>query len=252
MRESRKSLKLKARRAMTGKYLMASGVFAVWMVIDLTFFIMWQICMLFSRILAASMGDVGRGFFVILAVMGTGMLAFILFEFLLVPGIIRMYLNICQGRQARVWDMFWGFHNHGWKFFGVNLLILLISVVLVTPQVILTAASHISGDWRFAQVYLAGYGLLLLTAGVWAGLTYGQFYIILADDPEKPVIQALEESRKIMKGNRCRLLVLSLSFAGWIPIVYITLGAALIWLGPYVICTMLFFYLNVKEDRYQE
>lgn len=252
MRESRKNLKLKARRAMTGKYSIAVGAFAICMVMDMVFFVMWQICALFSGILASSMGDVDRSFRIILIIVGAGAAVVFLFEFLLIPGILRMYLNICQGRQARVWDIFWGFHNHGGKFFGISLLFLLIFAVLVTPQAVLMAAASISRNWRFAQIYLPVYGLLVLAAGVYTGVTYGQFYIILADDPEKSLLQALEESRDMMRGNRFRLLALWLSFVIWIPVVYLTLGAALIWLAPYILCTVIFFYMNVKEERYQE
>lgn len=247
MRESRKNLKLKARRVMTGKYSIAAGVFAIWLLMDLVFLCMWKICMLFSGILAASMEDVRTGFLSMLAVMGALALVFLLFEALLVPGLLRLYLNICRGRLAGVWDMFWGFHSHPGKFFGINLLFLMLAAVLATPQAVLTAAAAISGDWQFARMYLPGYGLLLLAAGTWAGLTYGQFYMILAEDPEKSLLSALEESREMMRGNRGRLLALFLSFAVWIPVVCLTLGAALIWLTPYFMCTMVFFYLDGRD-----
>ncbi len=226
-----------------GRYLTGAGAVALVWGIRMLLLIMTQICVVFSGILSFS---TGKGGLAVLMVLGFCVLAFFLFQFLLIPGMVRLYLNICRGQEAGVGEIFWGFHNHGGKFLGIGILALVLGAVLITPEIILALAAEVTGDWRFARLFLSGYNLLLAAAGIYVSLTYGQFYMILADDPAESVLLALSRSGEMMKGSRLRLLALWLSFLGWVPVVCLTLGVSLLWLIPYITCAQAFFYLEVK------
>lgn len=249
MSERIKDPKLKARRSLAGRYLTAAGAVAMAWVISALLVIMAQICVVFSGILSFSAGKGGQA---VVVVFGFCVLAFFLFQFLLVPGMVRLYLNICRGRKTGVEEIFWGFHNHVGKFLGLGLLAMILAAMLMTPEAVLSIAARITGDWRFARIFLPCYNLLLTVAGIYVNLTYGQFYMILADDPEKPILQAFAESREMTQGSRLKLLAFWLSFLGWVPVVFLTLGVSLLWLIPYFACAQGFFYLEIKARWSEE
>ncbi len=57
--------------------------------------------------------------------------------------------------------------------------------------------------------------LLFVFPGMIAILRYSQAFFILADDPEKGIMQCINESKERMYGNKEKLFVLTLSFTGW-------------------------------------
>lgn len=59
------------------------------------------------------------------------------------------------------------------------------------------------------------WGLLFVIPGIIAALRYSQAFYILADHPEKGVMQCINESKMLMKGNKGRFFYTSLTFFGW-------------------------------------
>ncbi len=59
------------------------------------------------------------------------------------------------------------------------------------------------------------WGLLFVIPGVIAYYRYSQAFYILADHPEYSVTQCVEESKRLMYGNKGKLFCLELSFIGW-------------------------------------
>ena len=51
--------------------------------------------------------------------------------------------------------------------------------------------------------------------GIIASIRYSQAFFILADDPSKGIRQCMDESKAMMKGNKSKYFLLSLSFIGW-------------------------------------
>ena len=67
--------------------------------------------------------------------------------------------------------------------------------------------------------------LLLIIPGIVAMYRYSMAFYILADDPEKGIMQCLSESKAMMKGNKWNLCVLNLSFIGWLLLTGIIVAA---------------------------
>lgn len=59
------------------------------------------------------------------------------------------------------------------------------------------------------------WSLLFLIPGIIAALRYSQAFYILADNPEKPIMECIRESKIMMKGNKGKLFCLVVSFIGW-------------------------------------
>lgn len=66
--------------------------------------------------------------------------------------------------------------------------------------------------------------LLFIVPGIIAALRYSQAYFILADDPEKSIMECIRESKNIMKGNKTKFFCLGLSFIGWLFLASLAIG----------------------------
>lgn len=73
--------------------------------------------------------------------------------------------------------------------------------------------------------------LLLVIPGIIAIYRYSMSYFILADNPNKSVMQCIEESKRMMIGNKAKLLVLQISFIGWVILAAIPFGIVLAYLS---------------------
>lgn len=58
--------------------------------------------------------------------------------------------------------------------------------------------------------------LLFIIPGIIAGIRYSQAFYILADHPEKGIMECINESKYIMNGNKGKFFCLCLSFIGWL------------------------------------
>lgn len=81
------------------------------------------------------------------------------------------------------------------------------------------------------------WGLLLIVPGIIAAIRYSQAFYILADDPRKGVMQCLEESKRMMYGNKSKYFSLMISFIGWYIVAGICTGiiASVLSMVTYVI-----------------
>ena len=136
-------------------------------------------------------------------------------------GISRFSLKLINNREeAKFSDLFSGFSVY-LKALGLNILSTL-AIMLGT--------------------------ILLIVPGIIISLMFSQAYYILAEDDDKSIIQCLRESSQIMKGHKWELLVLQLSFIGWMLLVGLTLGLAAIWVEPYAQLTYANYYLELKGN----
>jgi len=58
--------------------------------------------------------------------------------------------------------------------------------------------------------------LAFIVPGIIAAIRYSQAYFILADDPDKGIMQCINESKYMMNGNKAKYFVLQLTFIGWL------------------------------------
>ncbi|MDP4086431.1 MAG: DUF975 family protein [Bacillota bacterium] len=127
------------------------------------------------------------------------------------------YLNMIRGNKPNIIEIFSIYKNgnHSLKVIGISLLktliILLWSILFVIPGIIKT-------------------------------ISYSQIYFLIKDHPEYTVTQAIKESKKRMKGYKCKYFLLGLSFLGWGLLSMITLGIGLLWFVPYYTTSIAVFY----------
>jgi hypothetical protein len=89
--------------------------------------------------------------------------------------------------------------------------------------------------------------LLFIFPGILAIYSYRMAYMLLADNPDWSPIRALQESRKLMQGNRWRLFCLDASFCGWFLLMLVTGGLAGIFVLPYFETANAAFYEDLLD-----
>ncbi|MBM7691074.1 putative membrane protein [Peribacillus deserti] len=100
-------------------------------------------------------------------------------------------------------------------------------------------------------IFLVLWSLLLIIPGIIKSFSYSQTFFILRDRPELSILEAITESKKLMKGYKWKFFLMNLSFIGWAILCIFTLGIGLLWLAPYVTTSMAVFY-NYLIDHYQD
>ena len=76
------------------------------------------------------------------------------------------------------------------------------------------------------------WAFLLVIPGIVAAYRYSQAYYILADDPTKGVMQCIQESKEMMRGNKMKRFLLDISFIGWYFLASIPVAILLAVLKP--------------------
>lgn len=120
-------------------------------------------------------------------------------------GFTIMLLNVVRGRDVELNTLGEGFKDYG----------------------------RILGTMLLSSVYQFLWMLLLIIPGVIKGYSYALTPYLLKDHPELKFNAAIEESMRLMSGNKMHLFLLDLSFIGWFLLGLITFGIAFLWITPY-------------------
>ncbi len=94
-------------------------------------------------------------------------------------------------------------------------------------------------------VKIFAWTLLFIVPGIVASYNYAMAPYLMAQNPNIGAVEAIECSKRMMKGNKGRLFCLHLSFIGWSILCIFTLGIGLLWLAPYRQAAEAAFYLNI-------
>ena len=97
-------------------------------------------------------------------------------------------------------------------------------------------------------IFTSLWALLLIVPGIVKFYAYAMTPYILIDNPELSANQAINLSKKMMKGHKFDLFFLHLSFIGWYFLSIFTFGIGLLWLMPYMMTAQAEFYQDVKKE----
>lgn len=153
-------------------------------------------------------------------------------------------LHMCRREEYHFKDLFHGFVHHPDKYILATLLMTLIIMVPMLPGMAIMIVAAITDNLIMlivaSVVLIAGY----VFAIIWM-LGYSLTMILLLDNKCIGIIDALKESKRLMKGNKGRMFYIGLSFIGWILLGMLSLGIGLLWIMPYMTQTQTVFYLDV-------
>lgn len=181
-------------------------------------------------------------------------------------GLIISFMKLKRGEDVKCYEFFTlGFSNfaRGWKIAGNTLLkmwlpillYVLATIALVFATTFGIAASAVSSSASFVVIasiigialFIAAFIYLFITA-----LSYSLVYLVAYDNEAMSVKEVVEESKKLMVGNRGKYVLLQLSFIGWAILSIFTLYIGLLWLVPYMQVAMVCFYEALKDKKVEE
>lgn len=172
-------------------------------------------------------------------------------------GLIISFIKLKRGEEVSAFDFFKeGFSRFGraWGLIGNTILKMIIPMILIILSIIIVG---ISIGFSTVSVFegtatvnsLSAISILALiiyiAALVYAivkGLLYSLSTFVAYDNDQMSTKEAVEESARLMKGNRGNLFVLELSFIGWAILAVLTLGIGMFWLIPYMQVAIVCFY----------
>ena len=137
-------------------------------------------------------------------------------------GLCRYNINLLTRENKPSFnDLFSQFNNFG-NAFGLNFMIGLFTVL---------------------------WALLLIVPGIIAAYRYALAPYLMVEDPNIGVMEAIRQSKELMKGKKWKLFCLHFSFIGWILLGVLTLGIGYLWLAPYMQAATTAFYLDAVGQR---
>lgn len=161
-------------------------------------------------------------------------------------GQTRLYMNFAAGRPAALGDLFSGFRSR--SELGIQIMLCYIGILLgcLIPFFISLAAYY-----SVTSVYLMPLVSTLFVGGVIAAcvllLSLSQCYFIALDFPDYQFRQICAMSRRVMKGQRARLFYLYISFVPLMLLSVLSFGLGLLWIYPYMQCTLTHFYFDLMD-----
>ena len=88
--------------------------------------------------------------------------------------------------------------------------------------------------------------ILLIIPGIILAFGFSMAYYVMIDKPELGIVDTLKESWKIMKGNKTKLLGLSLRFIPWAILGILCLVVGVIFVLPWMQMSYASFYEEIK------
>ena len=98
-------------------------------------------------------------------------------------------------------------------------------------------------------IFTALWSLLFVIPGIVKSYAYSMAYFIKIDHPEYTATQAIDESRRIMNGNKMKLFLLDLSFIGWLILGSLCFGIGTLWVTAYMEAAHAEFYRDIIGDN---
>ena len=97
------------------------------------------------------------------------------------------------------------------------------------------------------NVFIALWSLLFVIPGIIKAYSYSMAYFIKNDNPTYTWKQCIDESRRMMTGNKMRLFLLDLSFIGWIIVGSLCFGIGSLWVTAYINTAHACFYEEISQ-----
>jgi uncharacterized membrane protein len=197
--------------------------------------------------LASSIYQPGSIFSLLLYILFTILSAILLRFFSL--GKSYLFLNLMTKRNIRINDIYHGFRMNSKQ-----------TVPLCAIYAIIVEATFVLPLYLFQEYYqldasaatLLGLTVFLIIGiliAMYFTLTYSQVFYLANDFPQLTTKELFKLSKKLMTGNRGKLLYIQISFIPWMLLAIPTFGLALLWLAPYMSATKTLFYLDLIESQ---
>lgn len=222
---SRSELKAQAKEALKGKWIFAVAIILITFGISLVLNMVPLIGNLASLIIAPAIS--------------------------FIP--LQLFLKVTRNEEARIEDFFSNFTYLGkyWGLFARLLLKFIPVIVLIIVLVLIPFITIAIGNSAFSiigTILTIGIYIYTIFLGYKITLEYSQAIYVFTDEPEMGTKYALEKSKELMEGHKIELLILQLSFIGWVLLTGLTLGILILYVQPYMSTTLAAYYDALKGN----
>lgn len=235
MKRSSSELKRIAKGKLLGNYSIPMGAVIIFFVI--TFIITFFSTFAFFRTIT-TLGYVVSSLceFIVSILLGV-----------LSAGMSSLFLNFCRNKEYKIGDILYGFRNYPDHVIGILILLFLMVLACFLPVIILGALSK-AIDLLALKLLLILFEIIGVVLSIILMLTYSQSIYLYIDDPHLKVMDALRESKEMMRGNKGRLFYLVISFFGLILLSVLSCYIGMLWIGPYMNTTLSLFYMDLRGE----
>lgn len=105
------------------------------------------------------------------------------------------------------------------------------------------------GTSLLMTLYILLWCLLFVIPGIIKGYSYAMTPYIMDEHPELSADECIEASKKMMAGSKWKLFLLDLGFIGWLILCVLTLGILTLWVQPWMECSHVKFYDELKARQ---
>ena len=184
-------------------------------------------------------------------------IAMLIIEVPIALGLAYAFIKLKRGEEIKAFD----FLNLGFSNFGRAWKITLRTFLkLILPEIVMILGAGMIGlsvgivagnealyaEPEVATLILMCIGwIVLIAAWIWSiarRLSYSLTLFVAYDNPEMRSLEVVNESARMMNGNRWKIFLLELSFLGWAILGIFTLGIGYLWLIPYINVAEICFY----------
>lgn len=181
----------------------------------------------------------------------------------IVFGMGYAFIKLKRNEEVAAFDFLnLGFSNFGraWKI-GLRtilkmilpFILLVVSIVVITIGSFSLSIAAMEGTVSGAHILPMGIGFILyFVAIIWLTvrtLLYALTTYIAFDNPDMSALEIVNESSRMMKGNRWKFFLLDLSFIGWGILALFTIGIGYLWLLPYMQVAIVCFYEHLLGEN---
>ncbi|MBR4182524.1 MAG: DUF975 family protein [Lachnospiraceae bacterium] len=182
-------------------------------------------------------------------------------DYVLNAGLMTVHLDIARRRRSNWQRVFEPFRNAN-RFLGLSAVLFVVTAIPFLPALItesmklVVMGQSLSGSAHFlsedAMSDANGMVMFLLVIGgiaaIYITLSFFPAFYLLIDNPNLSVTGCIARSFSLMKGNRIRLLLMDLSFAGWCLLGILSFGIGFLWIVPYYLQSTTNFYLDLIRE----
>lgn len=175
---------------------------------------------------------------------------------ILYMGLTEIILKIARNKKASINDLF----DRADLFFRCLAITIILSAICIVCYMLeyisinslIVFINYHADMSALLSTFMIIVGIVLsiavLVFSVIIGLSFSQVYFVLYDHQNMSLLDIFKKSMDIMEDHKIDLILLYLSFIGWIILAIFTFGLLFIWLLPYMSVTKAVFYDEIKHD----
>ena len=165
----------------------------------------------------------------------------------LVSGKAYLYMNLVYSQPIAASDIFFGLKQNPQKAVIIQSVFVLVDFFVSLPaSVLLFMVQRTPTQSGYIAMIIAL--LVGFLVNLYVSLVYSQSFFLLHDFPERSAKELLRSSRKLMQGNKLKLLALYLSFIPLYLFGILTLFIPLLWISVYRYATLAVFYQKLISN----